>query len=66
MDKKYLRGKHIYSFIKIKRLHKIAECNRPLILLASGLDAQSDSGTLFSNHKISLLFLHEMAFTYRA
>ena len=65
MDTEYLRGKHIYSFINIKRLHKIAKCNRSLILLASGLDAQSDNVTLFSIHKISLPFLHEMACTYR-
>ena len=58
MDTKYLRG-------NIKRLHKIVECNYSLILLASILDAQSDSVTLFSNHKISLPFFHEMACTYR-
>ena len=66
MKKEYLRGKHIYSFIKIMRLHKITEHNCSLILLASILDAQSNSVTLFSNHKIYLSFLHEMAYTYRA
>ena len=66
MNKEYLRGKHIYSFINIKRLYKIAEHNRSLILLASSLDAQSDNVTLFSNHKISPPFLHEMACTYKA
>lgn len=43
----------------------IIECNHSLILLASSSDAQSDSITLFSNLKVSLPFLHEMACTYR-
>ena len=66
MNTEYLRGNHIYSFINIKRLHKIIEHNHSLILLTSSFDAQSDSVTLFSNHNISLPFLHEMDSTYRA